>query len=137
MSHQEQPCPVVINPQTIKQVIDWLLPPTGFAHLAGGKMATGQPRRLAAAAVLWATSELRTVHARFVQARKLITKVFRWRGCGGFALRGLRLKNKFDRTPSSGFDVSILVEVLMRIHPTDRQYLAVSLASLSRNCVQQ
>jgi hypothetical protein len=51
-------------------------------------MATGQPRRLAAAAVLWATSELRTVHARFVQARKLITKVFRWGPAPGVSDQG-------------------------------------------------
>jgi hypothetical protein len=34
---------------------------------------------LAAAALLWATSELSTLHARFAQvARKIIAKVFRW-----------------------------------------------------------
>ncbi|HSL71109.1 MAG TPA: IS4 family transposase, partial [Longimicrobiales bacterium] len=88
MSHQDQPCPVVINHQTIKQVIDWLLQPTVFAHLSGGKMATWQPRMLAAAAVLWATSELSTLHARFVQARKIITKVFRWRPAPGVSYQG-------------------------------------------------
>jgi Transposase DDE domain len=88
MSHQDQPCPVVINHQTIKQVIDWLLPPTAFAHLSGGKMATWQPRMLAAAAVLWTTSELSTLHARFVQARKIITKVFRWRPAPGVSYQG-------------------------------------------------
>lgn len=88
MSHQDQPCPVVINHLTIKQVIDWLLPPTVFAHLSGGKVATWPPRLLAAAAVLWATSELSTLHERFVQARKIIRKVFRWRPAPGVSYQG-------------------------------------------------
>ena len=78
MSHQDRPCPVVINHQTIKQVIDWLLAPAVFAPLRGRRQATWKPRLLAATALLWATSEANTLHERFVQARKLIAKVFRW-----------------------------------------------------------
>ena len=43
---------------------------------------------LAAAAVLWATSELSTLHARFAQARKVITKVFRWHPAPGVSYQG-------------------------------------------------
>jgi hypothetical protein len=43
---------------------------------------------LAAAAVLWATSELSTLHERFAQARKIITKVFRWRPAPGGSYQG-------------------------------------------------
>ena len=56
MSHQDPPFPLVINHQTLKQVIDWLLAPAVFAGLAGGSQATWKPRMLAATAVLWATS---------------------------------------------------------------------------------
>ena len=43
---------------------------------------------LAAAAVLWATSELSTLHERFAQARKIITKVFRWHPAPGVSYQG-------------------------------------------------
>jgi len=88
MSHQDQPFPLVINHHTIKQVIDWLLAPAVFASLPGGSQARWKPRMLAAAAMLWATSELSTLHARFVQARKIITKVFRWRPAPGVSYQG-------------------------------------------------
>jgi hypothetical protein len=88
MSHQDRPLPLVINHQTIKQVIDWLLAPAVFASLAGGSQATWKPRMLAATAVLWATSELSTLHARFAQARKIITKVFRWHPAPGVSYQG-------------------------------------------------
>lgn len=88
MSHQNQPWPLVINHQTIKQVLDWLLAPAVFAHLRGGGLATWKPRMLAAAALLWATSDLPTLHARFAQARKIVTKVFRWRPAPGVSYQG-------------------------------------------------
>jgi hypothetical protein len=88
MSHQDRPLPLVINHHTIKQVLDWLLAPAVFANLAGGSQATWKPRLLAATAVLWATSELSTLHERFVQARKIITKVFRWRPAPGVSYQG-------------------------------------------------
>jgi hypothetical protein len=43
---------------------------------------------LAAAALLWATSELSTLHARFAQARKIIAKVFRWQPAPGGSSQG-------------------------------------------------
>jgi hypothetical protein len=88
MSHQDQPCPLVINHQTIKQVIDWLLAPAVFVRLPGRKGATWKPRMLAAAALLWATSELSTLHERFAQARKIIAKVFRWQPAPGGSSQG-------------------------------------------------
>lgn len=77
MSHQDRSCPLVINHQTLKQVIDWLLAPAVFAELRGRKQATWKPRLVAATALVWATSELSTLHERFRQARKIITKIFR------------------------------------------------------------
>ncbi|MBI3796515.1 MAG: hypothetical protein HY268_06025 [Deltaproteobacteria bacterium] len=52
MSHQDRPLPLVINHQTLKQVIAWLLAPAVFARLAGRQAATWKPRLLAATA-LW------------------------------------------------------------------------------------
>jgi len=88
MSQHDQPVPLVINHHTIKQVIDWLLAPAVFASLPGGSQATWKPRLLAAAALLWATSGLETLHERFAQARKIITKVFRWRPAPGVSYQG-------------------------------------------------
>jgi hypothetical protein len=88
MSHQDRPDPLVINHQTIKQVIDWLLTPTVFASLRGRKVATWKPRMLAAAALVWANSELSTLHERFAQARKIIEKVFRWQPPPGGSSQG-------------------------------------------------
>jgi hypothetical protein len=79
---------LVINHQTLKQVIDWLLAPGVFARLRGSKWATWKPRMLAAAALLWATSELPTLQERFAQARKIVQKVFRWQPAPGLSAQG-------------------------------------------------
>lgn len=97
MSHQDRPFPLVINHQTMKQVIDWLLAPALFAPLRGRRQATWKPRMLAAAALLWATSEASTLHERFVQARKLIRKVFRWQLAPGVSSQGfLKMLGKWQ-----------------------------------------
>jgi hypothetical protein len=88
MSHQDRPCLLVINHQTIKQVIDWLLAPAVFTSLRGRRQATWKPRMLAATAVLWVTSELSTLQERFAQARKIIKTVFRWQPAPGVSYQG-------------------------------------------------
>ena len=88
MSHQDRPVPLVINHQTIKQVVDWLLVPALFADMKVRCTATWKPRMLAVAALLWATSELTTLHARFEQARKIVKKVFRWQPAPGTSYQG-------------------------------------------------
>jgi hypothetical protein len=88
MSHQDRPLPLVINHQTIKQVLDWLLAPAVFASLPGRSQATWKPRMLAAAAVQWATSELSTLHERFARARKILKHVFRWQLAPGVSYQG-------------------------------------------------
>ena len=96
MSHQDRPWPLVINHQTIKQVLDWLFPPAVFAGLRGRRQATWKPRMVAATALLWATSDLPTLQARFVQARKIITKVFRWQQAPGGSAQGfLKMLSKW------------------------------------------
>src|SRR5262245_4482984 len=97
MSHQDQPCPLVINPQTLKQVIDWVLPPAVCASLRGRPQATWQPRLLAATALLWATADLPTLPARFGQARKVIAQIFRWRRTPGGSAQGfLKMLGKWQ-----------------------------------------
>ena len=72
----------------MKQVIDWVLAPAVFVSLPGRSQATWKPRMLAATAVLWATSELSTLHERFAQARTIIKKVFRWQPAPGMSYQG-------------------------------------------------
>ena len=97
MSHQDRPVSLVINHQTLKQVIDWLLAPGVFARLRGSKGATWKPRMLAAAALLWATAELPTLQERFAQARKLVQKVFRWQPAPGLSAQGfLKMLSKWQ-----------------------------------------
>jgi len=83
MWHQDHPFLLVINPQTLEQVSACLLAPEVFASLPGRRLATWQPRMLAAAAVGGATSELSTGHEGFRQARKISAKVFRWQPAPG------------------------------------------------------
>jgi Transposase DDE domain len=97
MSHQDQPWSLVSNPQTLKQVIDWLLAPALFARLQRRRQATWKPRMVAAAALLWATSELPTLQARFAQARKVIAKGFRWQPAPGVSSQGfLKMLGKWQ-----------------------------------------
>jgi len=79
-------------------VIDWLLAPSVVTSLRGSKQATWKPRLLAATALLWATSDLSTLHARFVQARKVMTKVFRWQPAPGMSAQGfLKMLGKWQQ----------------------------------------
>ena len=97
MSHQDCSCSLVINHQTLQQVIDWLLAPAVFASLRGRRQATWKPRMLAAAALLWATSELPTLQDRFAQARKIVQKVCRWQSAPGVSVQGfLKMLSKWQ-----------------------------------------
>src|SRR3977135_3920312 len=121
MSHQDPPMPLVINHQTLKQVMDWLLAPAVFASLPGRKDATWKPRLLAATALVWATSELSTLHDRFAQARKLITKVFRWHPAPGRSYQGF-LKMLDQWQPElRGAVVPHLREQMTAVHRATRE----------------
>lgn len=88
MSHQDRTSNIVVNHQTIKQAVDWLLQPALFAGMKGRGKATWKPRMLAVAALLWATSDLTNLKARFEQARKIVRKVFRWQPAPGATYQG-------------------------------------------------
>ena len=88
MSHQDRISNIVVNHQTIKQVVDWLFLPALFAGMKVRAKATWKPRMLAVAALLWATSELTNLKARFELARKVVKKVFRWQPAPGTTYQG-------------------------------------------------
>ncbi len=88
MSHQDKASIIVVNHQTIKQVVDWLLSPSLFAGMASRRDARWKPRMLAVAALLWATSDCKNLKDRFEQARKIVKKIFRWQPAPGMTYQG-------------------------------------------------
>lgn len=88
MSHQGRRSDIVINHQTIKQVVDWLFVPRVFAGMTVRAGATWKPRMLAIAAFLWATLDLTNLKDRFELARKIVNKVFRWQPAVGTTYQG-------------------------------------------------
>lgn len=88
MSHQDRMSSIVVNHQSIKQVVDWLLVPCLFAGLKTRRGASWKPRMLAVAALLWATSGEDNLTDRFVTARKIVHKLFRWQDAPGASYQG-------------------------------------------------
>ena len=88
MSHQDRMSDIVINHQTIKQVVDWLLPPALFVGMKVRRGATWLPRTLAVTALIWATLGLENLTACFEQARKITKKIFRWQPEPGATYQG-------------------------------------------------
>lgn len=121
MSHQDRPCPLVINHQTIKQVLDWVLTPAVFAGLRGRRQATWKPRMLAATALLWATAELSTLRERFVQARQIIGKVFRWQPAPGVSPQGFLKMLAHWQPELLGAIIPHLREQMQDVHPEQWQ----------------
>lgn len=98
MSHQNRMSTIVVNHQTIKQVVDWLLPPALFAGMKARSNASWKPRMLAVAALLWSTSELTNLGERFQQSRKIVSKIFRWRPAPGSTYQGFtKMLRKWHR----------------------------------------
>ena len=88
MSQQDRMSNIVVNHQTIKQVVDWLLAPALFAGMKARSNASWKPRMLAVAAVLWAISDFTNLKDRFEQARKIVDKIFRWQPAPGATYQG-------------------------------------------------
>lgn len=88
MSQQDKTSELRVNHQVLKEIADWLLAPTLFAGLKVRRTASWTPRMLAVAALLWATGEEANLTARFVTARKIVRKVFRWRPPPGVSYQG-------------------------------------------------
>ena len=88
MSHQDRTSDIVINHETIKQAVDWLLPPLVFVGMKVRKGATWSVRMLAVAALLWGMSDRPTLTGCFEHARKIVKKVFRWMPDPGTTYQG-------------------------------------------------
>lgn len=88
MSQQDKASDIVVNHQTVKQVVDWLLPPALFAGMRTREGARWKPRMLAVAALLWACSDLANLKDRFTQAQKIVKRVFRWQLAPGQSCEG-------------------------------------------------
>jgi hypothetical protein len=88
MSHQNRTSRIVVNHETIKQAVDWLLPPAIFAGMKARSNASWKPRMLVVTALLWATSGLSSLVERFEQARKIVHKIFRWQLAPGTTYQG-------------------------------------------------
>jgi hypothetical protein len=78
MSHQDRKSQqqVVVNHRVLREVVNWLLPPTLFVGMRTRAGSKWKPRMLAAAALFWATSDRPTLAERFEHARQIIKKVF-------------------------------------------------------------
>lgn len=97
MSHQDRKKDIVVNHQDIKQVVDRLMPTHLFASMRTRAGATWKPRMLAVTAMLWALSGLPTLNSRFTQARKIVSKVFRWQHAPGMTYQGfMKMLRKWD-----------------------------------------
>jgi hypothetical protein len=88
MSQQDRTSNIVVNHRTIKQVVDLLLAPALFVGMHTRAGARWKPRMLAVAALLWACSDLLNLKERFFQARKIVSRVFRWQIAPGETYQG-------------------------------------------------
>lgn len=88
MPHQEPLQAIVVNHRSLKQVVDWLLPPSLFTNIKAHGNALWKPRMLAMAAILWALSDGLNLKDRFKQAQKIVSKVFRWQAAPGRSYQG-------------------------------------------------
>jgi hypothetical protein len=112
MSHQDRTSDIVINHETLKQVVDWLLPAKLFRGLQARGNARWLPRMLAVAALFWAASEKRTLTERLEQARKIVNKIFRWLPAAGETYQGFV---KMLRKWHAELLIAIIPEVRVRM----------------------
>ena len=100
MSHQDRKSPrqAVVNHQVLREVVNWLLPPTLFVGMRTREGSRWKPRMLAATALFWAASDRSTLGERFDHARQVIRKVFHWQSAPGKSYEGfvkmLRRRNQ-------------------------------------------
>jgi IS4 transposase len=99
MSQQDRKSPqqqIVVNHESLKKVIAWLLPTTLFAGMHVREGSKWKPRMLAAAALLWAASDHPTLGERFDHVRKIIKRIFRRQAEPGQTYRGfMKMLNKW------------------------------------------
>ena len=86
MSHRTPD--IVVNHANIKQVIDSAFRRDSHSRFKVRPGSKWKPRMIAAAALLWATGKDSTLGARFILARKIVAKVFRWQAAPGDSYQG-------------------------------------------------
>ena len=79
---------IVANHESLRRALSWLLTPAIFAVFRTGVNVLWKPRMLAFAAVLWVWGDEATLKKRFVTARKLVIKLFRWQQAPGTCYQG-------------------------------------------------
>jgi hypothetical protein len=96
MSHQGRVSNIIVNHQTIKQVVDEFFPSGLFVGMKTRSGASWKVRMLTVAALVWAISGMETLTDRFKQARKIVAKVFRWQRPPGTTYQGfIKMLNKW------------------------------------------
>lgn len=83
-----QDADVVVNHESLRRALTWLLTPSIFAVFRGGANIRWKPRMLAFAAMLWVWGDEATLKKRFATARKLIVKLSRRRSDPGETYQG-------------------------------------------------
>ena len=112
MSHQDRTSDIIVNHETLKQVVDLLLPSVLYAGMKAHGNATWKPRMLAVAALLWATSGLTNLTDRFEQAGKIVKKVFRWQATPGQTYQGfIKILRKYHADLLSAVTPHIQVQM--------------------------
>ena len=79
---------VTVNHASLQDALKWALPASSFADCRTGVNVSWKARMLTFAAVLWAWSDEGTLGKRFVAARKLVIKMFRWQDEPGASYQG-------------------------------------------------
>ena len=79
---------VVVNHVSLRDALRWALPASSFAACRTGVNVSWKARMLVFAAVLWVWSDEGTLGKRFVTARKLVIKMFRWQEEPGTSYQG-------------------------------------------------
>lgn len=90
MSHQDKKSlsQIVVNFETLKLVIDWILKPVLFSGMQVRSGSKWEPRLLAATALLWACSDHLCLTDRFAHVRQVAKKIFRWYNDPGDSYQG-------------------------------------------------
>jgi len=80
MPHQDRKSKerIVVNHQSLKQAVNVLLSAKVFQKLKARRGSKWAPRMLVVVALFWAWSGLENLGDRFIEARRLAGKIFRW-----------------------------------------------------------
>jgi hypothetical protein len=90
MSHQDKKSKecIVVHHKSLRQAVDILFSAKVFGKLRARRGSRWTARMLAVVALFWAWSGLENLEDRFVEARKLAEKIFRWLPSPGTTYQG-------------------------------------------------